>query len=284
MAFDHADSDAVFEKIKQTLNGVSVQAIRVDRVEHNDDIDDRIIAEIKGSDLALADLTYARPSVYFEAGFAQRCIPVIYTVRRDHFRPRSDDPNGNFRVHFDLQMKNIIGWRTPNDEQFQTRLRARILKVVAPLFAAKLASDGARVKTASFAAKSFQERWGLLYEIARKYFSGLEYHIVELAEDSNGSEDFTPATLLRQPFCGTIVGTKREGGTFRFLFFQVLQSITKASVQDYRYGLIRFPLYRMKIFNHPRWTPAQLKEDIVICSFGRGGASRLTREIPYLRC
>jgi hypothetical protein len=33
-----------------------------------------------------ADLRYARPSVYFEAGYAERSVPVIYTVRRDHFR------------------------------------------------------------------------------------------------------------------------------------------------------------------------------------------------------
>lgn len=53
MAFDRADSDAIFEKIERTLDEVNIDAIRVDRVEHNDDIDDRIIAEIKRADLVL---------------------------------------------------------------------------------------------------------------------------------------------------------------------------------------------------------------------------------------
>src|SRR5215472_9716952 len=52
------------------------------RLEHNDDIDKRIMKEIKACDFAIADLTYARPSVYFEAGFAQRSVPV--TSRKDH--------------------------------------------------------------------------------------------------------------------------------------------------------------------------------------------------------
>jgi nucleoside 2-deoxyribosyltransferase len=83
---------------------------RVDRIEHNDDIDDRIIAEIEKADLVITDLTYARPSVYFEAGYAQRAIPVVYTVRGDHFRARDADPHGNRQVHFDLKMRNIIAW------------------------------------------------------------------------------------------------------------------------------------------------------------------------------
>src|SRR5262245_22417471 len=86
MAFDHTDTDAIFADIERILGAVNIDAIRVDRVVHNDDIDDRIISEITRADLVLADLSYARPSVYFEAGFAQRSIPVIYTVRSDHFR------------------------------------------------------------------------------------------------------------------------------------------------------------------------------------------------------
>lgn len=158
MAFDQPDTDAVFTAIDTTLKPMRIKAIRVDRVEHNDDIDDRIISEIKDADFAIADLTYARPSVYFEAGFAHRSIPVIYTVRSDHFKPKANDPNGNLRVHFDLQMKNIISWKEPNDIFFQKRLRSRLSKVIAPLLRQKALTQDAKAKVARFTGKSLQEQ------------------------------------------------------------------------------------------------------------------------------
>jgi nucleoside 2-deoxyribosyltransferase len=63
-----------------TLGPLGVAAPRVDRIEHNDNIDTRIISEIEAADLVIGDLTYARPSVYFEVGYAQRAIPVIFTA------------------------------------------------------------------------------------------------------------------------------------------------------------------------------------------------------------
>jgi hypothetical protein len=104
MAFGHKDTDAIFRALRRTLGPLGVNAQRVDRIEHNDNIDTRIISEIEAADLVIADLTYARPSVYFEAGYAQRAIPVMFTARSDHFRERDNDPNGNRHVHFDLKM------------------------------------------------------------------------------------------------------------------------------------------------------------------------------------
>jgi hypothetical protein len=88
-------------------------------------------------DVKKADLTYSRPSVYFEAGYAQRVVPVIYTVRRDHFKFKADDPNGNLKVHFDLQMRNIIDWSSASDKRFPVRLRSRVTKVVLPILLEK---------------------------------------------------------------------------------------------------------------------------------------------------
>ena len=129
-AFDHDDVDAIYDEIIDpvvTTSGLRPQ--RVDRVEHNDDIDDAIIELINSSALCIVDLTYARPSVYYEAGYAHGLgIPVIYLARSDHFRPRIDDPHGNLKVHFDLQMKNIIRWTKPGPDLAQ-RLRSRIAHV-----------------------------------------------------------------------------------------------------------------------------------------------------------
>jgi hypothetical protein len=131
MAFGHNDTDKWFDRsLRPLLKSVRAQPRRVDRIEHNDDIDDRILAEIRAADFAVADLTYARPSAYFEAGFAQRAVPVIYTCRADHLHAAPDSP---LRVHFDLQMKNIVAWREPLDPTFRRRMESRLRKVTLPL-------------------------------------------------------------------------------------------------------------------------------------------------------
>jgi hypothetical protein len=47
MAFGQKGTDAIFRALRQ----------RVDRIEHNDNIDTRIIWEIEAADLVIADLT-----------------------------------------------------------------------------------------------------------------------------------------------------------------------------------------------------------------------------------
>ena len=137
-AFDHEDVDAIYDHaIHPVLKELKLHPFRVDRVEHNEDIDDRIFRLIDQSQLCIADLTFARPSVYYEAGYAFGSgKPVIYIARRDHFRAREDDEAGNLRVHFDLQMKNIIYWTNPNDA-FRKRLRSRLKHVLRPLLRAQ---------------------------------------------------------------------------------------------------------------------------------------------------
>ena len=132
MALNHEDSDAVYDKqIRPVAAAKDVDARRVDRIPHNDDIDDKIIEEIKSADFVIADLTYARPSVYFEAGYAERAgTQVIYTCRRDHL---SRGANDNLRVHFDLEHRNIIPWVGHADTEFQTKLSERIDLVLAAI-------------------------------------------------------------------------------------------------------------------------------------------------------
>jgi len=57
MAFDYQDTDLLYDHIAKTLRAMDIHPIRVDRVEHNDDIDDRIFKEIAAADLMVADLT-----------------------------------------------------------------------------------------------------------------------------------------------------------------------------------------------------------------------------------
>ncbi len=112
-AFGFTDVDAIYDSvIDPVARELDIQLLRVDRIEHNLDIDDKILLLMDESDLCIADLTYARPSVYFEAGYMEgRGKPVVFTCRSDHFpdhiRFNLEDSSDNLRVNFDLQWK---GW------------------------------------------------------------------------------------------------------------------------------------------------------------------------------
>ena len=133
-AFGRTDIENLYDyAIKRVLRQSDISPLRVDRLEHNDDIDDKILELIAACDFCIADLTYARPSVYYEAGRAHGLgKPVIFTARSDHFRPSNNDDFGNLRIHFDLQMKNIIKWSKSVDT-FRARLASRIRTVTRPL-------------------------------------------------------------------------------------------------------------------------------------------------------
>jgi hypothetical protein len=285
MAFDHADTDALFANIERELFKMQIRAIRIDRLNYNDDIDNKIIAEIGEADFAIADLTYARPSVYFEAGFAQRAVPVIYIVRSDHFKAKADDPYGNSRVHFDLQMKNIVAWKTATDRAFAEKLKARVAKVAAPLFRRRQAEDESRQNLASFAAKSLQERQEHLKGTLRDYFVRQKYRVTDLRQAVNEKDFWRLGNLQGSGAVGGICAKQRVDA-FEFVFYHVVPSITKGLSQLYGIILLRqqpYPHAMATSYGGRQRTPRQLSEEIVICSFGTRGAARVARELPFLR-
>jgi len=92
-----------------------MEPVRVDFVEHNKKICDKIVAEICTCQFLVADVTLQRAGVYFEAGFAMGLgRPVIWTCRKDDFE----------NVHFDTRQYNHIVWNAPTD--LRTRLADRI--------------------------------------------------------------------------------------------------------------------------------------------------------------
>lgn len=124
MAFGYADTDAFYDHLlAPVLHRNRITPVIISRTHSNDDLNAQIIKQLLDADFAVCDLTYARPSVYFEAGFAQRSTPVIYTVRRDHLLP--GQPN-DLRVHFDLQMKPLIAWADTDDHEFSVRFEKRL--------------------------------------------------------------------------------------------------------------------------------------------------------------
>jgi nucleoside 2-deoxyribosyltransferase len=175
MAFDRKDTDRLYDKtIKPIFKQKGISQFRVDRSNRNDDIDDQILSELQKCDFVIADLTYARPSVYFEAGIAQgRPVPVIYTCRRDHFRHQPHDEHGNFRVHFDLQMKPIIPWTDPTSVSFSRRLEKRIASVIRPLVHQQQLSRAEETERHNFSTFSLSKKLQRVREI---YENTVHYH------------------------------------------------------------------------------------------------------------
>jgi Nucleoside 2-deoxyribosyltransferase len=82
---------------------------------HNEQIDAHIIAELRLCRFVVADVTFASPGVYFEAGYALGMgRPVIWTCRAD--REKTD-------MHFDTRQYNHILWKDGKDLANQLYVR-----------------------------------------------------------------------------------------------------------------------------------------------------------------
>jgi hypothetical protein len=123
MWFNELTTEAYTSGIEPALSAAGYKAIRIDKKEHNNKIDDEILAEIRRSRFLIADFTCepknVRGGVYYEAGFAQGLgIPVIWTCRETSL----DD------LHFDTRQYSHIVWKTPADlfAQLKNRIGATI--------------------------------------------------------------------------------------------------------------------------------------------------------------
>lgn len=121
----HSSVDELYDRgISLAVKDAGYIPIRIDKLDHNNKIDDEIIKEIRKSKFLIADFTSGRSSdqelvprggVYFEAGFAYGLgIPVIWTCHKDCIND----------VHFDTRQYNHIVWETP--EELRIKLFNRI--------------------------------------------------------------------------------------------------------------------------------------------------------------
>lgn len=123
MWFNDAMNQAYEQGIALAIQDAGYEPVRIDKKEHNNKIDDEIIAEIRRSKFLVADFTCekdkVRGGVYFEAGFAMGLgIPVIWTCAESSFND----------LHFDTRQYSHVGWKTP--QELRERLRARIGAVI----------------------------------------------------------------------------------------------------------------------------------------------------------
>jgi len=104
--------DRFYKHIKNSIEKeTDYEVMRIDRLPHNNKIDDEIIAQIRDCYFVIADFTSekdnARGGVYYEAGFAHGLDKqVIFTVREDCAE----------HVHFDTRQFNHIIWEEKDNE------------------------------------------------------------------------------------------------------------------------------------------------------------------------
>jgi len=105
--------------IKKAIENSGFKPIQIGKKEHNNDINDEIIGEIRSSKFIVADFTGNRGGVYYEAGFAYGYnIAVIHTCQEDQLK----------NVHFDVNHRNIIKWSDGEDlyNKLLNRIKATI--------------------------------------------------------------------------------------------------------------------------------------------------------------
>lgn len=224
MPFGKPDCDAIYDKqILPVLRGLNILPIRVDRREHKEDLNVYIVRMLNESDMALADLTYARPSVYYEAGYADCKMPVVYTVRKDHLsRAQADE---NLRVHFDLEMKNIVHWRDVDDPTFAERLRKRVSFFIKPLCQQREKDELLERDRETFTSQSVKTR---IKEIERQFIKSLMrrrfWTSSLLYMHREFAERFLPGRVL--------FGAKLVNKTCYFCAFIIVDALTKKHIQS----------------------------------------------------
>ncbi len=106
--------------IDPSIRDAGYEPLRIDGTEHNNKIDDEIVASIRAARFVVADYTAGdtgpRGGVYYEAGFAHGLgLPVVFMARE------------GTDLHFDIRQYNTIFWKTDDLPDARKRLTNRIL-------------------------------------------------------------------------------------------------------------------------------------------------------------
>jgi hypothetical protein len=118
MWFDKSRDLIYNEAIEPAIREAGYRAVRIDKTEHVNRIDDEIIARLRQSRFLVADFTAQRAGVYYEAGFMHGLgRNVIWMIEKSELT----------NVHFDVRQYNFIDYDTPADAK--SRLYYRIMAV-----------------------------------------------------------------------------------------------------------------------------------------------------------
>lgn len=266
-AFGYDDVDRIYKKtIKTVLQNMKIEPLRVDQIEHNDDIDDKIIELIKKCDFCIADLTYARPSVYYEAGYVHGLKkPVIFLAKSDHFESKGKVLEDNLRIHFDLQMKNIIKWKNPTTT-LANRLLSRVEIVTKPIIKSLQQEEIYKKDLADFALLPQTEQLGNLIIGIKLALLKRNFIIAEKTGKNN------------------IIAVKKYEHSWIFVWGIAQESFTKADLKDIiidlngnKFRTLYEFLKKMKI------DAKKMTSHILCCSLRTTPKIRISNAIPYYR-
>jgi hypothetical protein len=116
MSFDKSRDFIFNEAIEPAIVDAGYRAIRIDRTDHINRIDDEIISLLRQSRFAVADFTGQRAGVYYEAGFMGGLgRNVFWMVEKKELD----------QVHFDVRQYNFIDYETAAEAK--KRLYDRIM-------------------------------------------------------------------------------------------------------------------------------------------------------------
>lgn len=103
--------------IEAAVDKAGYKPLRIDQHQHNNRIDDEIVATIRRSKFIVADFTGQRGGVYFEAGFALGLgLQVIWVCKNEELAS----------VHFDNRQYNFILWEADKLDALTIALQNRI--------------------------------------------------------------------------------------------------------------------------------------------------------------
>lgn len=113
----HESMNDAWKAIDLGIRDAGYEPLRIDQKQHNNKIDDEIVAAIRRSKFVVADFTKQRGGVYFEAGFAKGLnLEVVWLCRHDDLK----------EVHFDTRQYNFVVWEADKLAELSKSLKDRI--------------------------------------------------------------------------------------------------------------------------------------------------------------